>query len=161
MTVELTAPDRKQAVTGRVRYVERDGVKLHYEIYGSGERTVFLADVVDRPLASLEDADSSRGTAASSPSTGRGKRPLGSLGEWLPRARIAADDATGTESATYRRTLTRRATSRCAAAEQPGTGRGAVFICPSVPFGEPVAQRQLYPWNEELDTDEGWAKYNR
>ena len=24
-----------------------------------------------------------------------------------------------------------------------------------------AADRQLYPWNEELDTDEGWAKYNR
>ncbi len=30
-----------------------------------------------------------------------------------------------------------------------------------MPIGEPVADRQLYPWNEELDTDEGWAKYNR
>jgi pimeloyl-ACP methyl ester carboxylesterase len=35
-----------------------------------------------------------------------------------------------------------------------------VFICPSVPLGQPPPGR-AYPWDEELDTDEGWAKYNR
>src|ERR671922_1592882 len=45
MAVELTAPTREQT---RARYpdedgyVERDGVKLFYEVYGSGEPTVFL-----------------------------------------------------------------------------------------------------------------------
>jgi predicted glycosyltransferase len=47
------------------------------------------------------------------------------------------------------------------AAEHPERIGGAVFIAPSVPFGEPVANRTLYPWDEELDTDEAWAKYNR
>ena len=38
---------------------ERDGVRIHYEVYGSGETTVLLAaDLVDRPLQALEDADS-------------------------------------------------------------------------------------------------------
>src|SRR6185503_1611481 len=36
----------------------------------------------------------------------------------------------------------------------------AVFICPSVPLGE-APQERVYSWTEELDTDEGWAKYNR
>ena len=45
MTVELTAPAPEQT---RARYpdesgyVERDGVRLYYEVYGSGEPTVFL-----------------------------------------------------------------------------------------------------------------------
>ena len=45
MTVELQAPASEQT---RARYpdssgyVERDGVKLYYEVYGSGEPTVFL-----------------------------------------------------------------------------------------------------------------------
>src|ERR671922_3066346 len=45
MAVELTAPTREQT---RARYpdesgyVERDGVSLYYEVYGSGEPTVFL-----------------------------------------------------------------------------------------------------------------------
>src|SRR5918998_1985830 len=45
MAVELTTPAREQT---RARYpdesgyVERDGVKLYYEVYGSGEPTVLL-----------------------------------------------------------------------------------------------------------------------
>ena len=45
MAVELTAPAHEQT---RARYpdesgyVEREGVKLYYEVYGSGEPTVFL-----------------------------------------------------------------------------------------------------------------------
>ena len=45
MAVELTAHAREQT---RARYpdesgyVERDGVKLYYEVYGSGEPTVLL-----------------------------------------------------------------------------------------------------------------------
>ena len=47
------------------------------------------------------------------------------------------------------------------AAEQPERVDGAVFICPAVPLGEPLPERTRHPWDEELDTDEGWAKYNR
>jgi pimeloyl-ACP methyl ester carboxylesterase len=47
------------------------------------------------------------------------------------------------------------------AAEQPERVHGAVFVCPAVPIGEPVLGRTLHRWDEELDTDEGWAKYNR
>ena len=47
------------------------------------------------------------------------------------------------------------------AAEQPERVDGAVFICPAVPFGGPVTGRGIQQWHEELDTDEGWAKYNR
>src|SRR5918994_170261 len=45
MAVELSAPAREQT---RARYpdesgyVERDGVRLYYEVYGSGRPTVFL-----------------------------------------------------------------------------------------------------------------------
>jgi pimeloyl-ACP methyl ester carboxylesterase len=46
------------------------------------------------------------------------------------------------------------------AAEQPERVAGSVFICPTLPLGQPLASRS-YPWDEELDTDEGWAKYNR
>ena len=45
MAVELTAPPREQTralYPDESGYVERDGVKLYYEVYGSGEPTVFL-----------------------------------------------------------------------------------------------------------------------
>jgi Tol biopolymer transport system component len=45
MTVQLTAPAPEQTrarYSTESGYVERDGVKLYYGVYGSGEPTVFL-----------------------------------------------------------------------------------------------------------------------
>ena len=47
------------------------------------------------------------------------------------------------------------------AAEHPERVEGAVFICPAVPLGEAPPARGVHSWDDELDTDEGWAKYNR
>jgi predicted glycosyltransferase len=42
----------------------------------------------------------------------------------------------------------------------PERVEGAVFICPPVPLGS-GPDRQEVPFEEELDSDEGWAKENR
>ena len=45
MAVELTAPTREQTrarYPDEFGYVERDGVKVYYEVYGSGEPTILL-----------------------------------------------------------------------------------------------------------------------
>src|SRR5213592_3572438 len=46
MTVKLERPSAPEQTRARYPdesgYVERDGVKLYYEVYGSGEPTVFL-----------------------------------------------------------------------------------------------------------------------
>jgi pimeloyl-ACP methyl ester carboxylesterase/predicted glycosyltransferase len=48
------------------------------------------------------------------------------------------------------------------AADHPERVQAAVFIGPNYPGGgQPVAERTVYSWEEELDTDEGWAKHNR
>ena len=48
------------------------------------------------------------------------------------------------------------------AAEHPERVDGAVFIGPAFPGGgSPLARRTLHEFDQELDTDEGWAKYNR
>ena len=61
MAVELTARAREQTarpLPGRVGYVERDGVRVFYEVYGIGRADVpAAADVVDHPLAAVEGAD--------------------------------------------------------------------------------------------------------
>ena len=69
-------------------------------------------------------------------------------------------DATGTERAVSSRSRAGAQRALLLAAEHPERGRGAVFICPAVPLGE-AAERADVPFDEELDTDEGWAKYNR
>ena len=48
------------------------------------------------------------------------------------------------------------------AANHPERWTAAVFIGPSYPGGgQPVPERTVHSWDEELDTDEGWAKYNQ
>ena len=171
MTVELTAPAPEQT---RARYpdesgyVERDGVKLHYEIYGSGERTVFLLptwSIIHSRHWKMQIpylARHCRVLTFDGRGNGRSDRPESGYDEREFAAdALAVMDATGTESATIVALSLGAQRALLMAAEQPERVEGAVFICPSVPFGEPVAERQLYPWNEELDTDEGWAKYNR
>ena len=48
------------------------------------------------------------------------------------------------------------------AANHPERVEAAVFIDPNYPGGgEPLPERTVYDWEAELDTDEGWAKYNK
>jgi len=48
------------------------------------------------------------------------------------------------------------------AANHPERVQAAVFIGGNYPGGgEPLPERTVYSWEEELDTDEGWAKHNR
>ena len=46
------------------------------------------------------------------------------------------------------------------AAEHPDRVAGAVFIGPAVALAPPLPERTVYSFDEPLDTDEGWAKYN-
>ena len=171
MTVELTAPVREQT---RARYpdesgyVERDGVKLYYEVHGSGEPTVFLLptwSIIHSRHWKMQIpylARHCRVLAFDGRGNGRSDRPESGYDEREFAAdALAVMDATGTEHATLVSHSLGAQRALLLAAGQPERVDGAVFICPSVPLGEPVAERQLYPWNEELDTDEGWAKFNR
>jgi pimeloyl-ACP methyl ester carboxylesterase len=47
------------------------------------------------------------------------------------------------------------------AADQPDRVAGAVFIAPSLPLATTPMDGPSDHWDEELSTDEGWAKYNR
>jgi pimeloyl-ACP methyl ester carboxylesterase/predicted glycosyltransferase len=171
MAVELSTSTREQT---RARYpdesgyVERDSVRLYYEVYGSGEPTVLLL-----PTWSIVH---SRHWKMQIPYLGRHCRVLTFDGRGNGRSdrpesgyderEFAADalavmDATGTERAVLVSLSLGAQRALLLAAEQPERVDGAVFICPAVPFGGPVTGRGIHSWNAELDTDEGWAKYNR
>ena len=47
------------------------------------------------------------------------------------------------------------------AASRPERVAAAAFISPSVSLGEPLPSRIVHSFEGVLDTDEGWAKYNR
>ena len=70
-------------------------------------------------------------------------------------------DATGTDRAVLRRVVGRRPLGRrCSPPSTPSASTGAVFIAPAAPFGMHRARVQT-PFDEPLESYEGWAKYNR
>jgi alpha-beta hydrolase superfamily lysophospholipase len=47
------------------------------------------------------------------------------------------------------------------AARRPERVAGVVFVGPAIPFGPAPLERSLHSFDEVLDTDQEWAKYNR
>ena len=173
MAVELIAPSGEQT---RARYpdesgyVERDGVRLHYEVYGSGEPTVFLLptwSIIHSRHWKMQIpylARHCRVLTFDGRGNGRSDRPQDAQAygerEFAADA-LAVMDATGTERAVLVSLSLGAQRALLLAAEQPERVEGSVFICPAVPLGEPIEERTHHSWDEELGTDEGWAKYNR
>ena len=110
----------------------------------------------------------SRGTAASSPSTGAATaaRTGPPESEAYDEREFAADalavmDATETERSDPRRRLAAvRTGARSSPPSTPERVDGLVFIGPAVALVPGHPERQVYAFDEEYDTDEGWAKYN-
>jgi len=170
MAVELSAGTREQT---RARYpdesgyVERDGVSLHYEVYGSGEPTVLLLptwSIIHSRHWKMQIpylARHCRVLTFDGRGNGRSDRPESGYEEREFAAdALAVMDATATERAMVVSLSRGAQRALLLAAEQPDRIDGAVFICPAVPFGRPPAER-YFSWDQELGTDAGWAKYNR
>jgi len=92
---------------------------------------------------------------------GRSDRPAAGYEE----SEFAADalavmDATETERAMIVSLSVGAQRALILAAEHPDRVTGAVFIGPAVPLASPLPERERYPWDEVLPTDEGWAKDN-
>ncbi len=171
MATELTVPVLEQT---RARYpdtsgyVERDGVRLHYEVYGAGEPTVLLLptwSIIHSRHWKMQIpylARHCRVVTFDGRGNGRSDRPESGYEE----SEFAADalavmDATATERATLVSLSMGAQRALLLAAEQPERVEGAVFIAPAVPLGSPLEPRSGHSFDEPLDTDEGWAKYNR
>src|SRR6202161_3511049 len=148
-------------------YAKRDGTRLYYEIYGSGEPTVFLL-----PTWSIIHSRHWKMQIPSLPrhcrvvtfdgrGNGRSDRPAAGYQE----AEFAADalavmDATATEHAVIVSLSPGAQRALILAAGHPDRMTGTVFICPAVTLAPPPPERTRYLWDEVLPTDEGWAKYN-
>jgi pimeloyl-ACP methyl ester carboxylesterase/predicted glycosyltransferase len=151
-------------------YVERDGVKVHYEVYGVGEPTVLLLPTwsimhsrhwkMQVPYLSRH----CRVLTFDGRGNGRSDRPTDP--EAYAESEFAADaiavmDATGTDRAVIVGFSMGAHRGLLLAANHPERVEAAVFIGANYPGGgEPVAERTVYSWEDELDTEEGWAKHN-
>jgi pimeloyl-ACP methyl ester carboxylesterase/predicted glycosyltransferase len=171
MAVELTARAQEQT---RARYpdesgyVERDGVKLWYEVYGTGDTTVFLLptwSIVHSRHWKMQIpylARHCRVVTFDGRGNGRSDRPeSGYEAREFAADALAVMDATATESAVLVSLSLGAPRALLLATEHPERVDSAVFICPAVPIGHGPAGRKTYSFVDELDTDEGWAKYNR
>jgi len=170
-------PDPPAAATGaeqsRARYpdstgyIQRDGVRVYYEVYGSGEPTVLLLptwSIVHSRHWKMQIpylARHCRVVTFDGRGNGRSDRPAAGYEE----SEFAADalavmDATKTADATLVSLSVGAQRALILAAEHPDRVTGAVFICPAVPLASPLPDRTQFPWDAVLPTDEGWAKDN-
>ena len=172
-TTEAIAPAREQT---RARYpdeegfVERDGVRVHYEVYGKGEPTLFFLptwSIIHSRHWKMQlpyFARHFRVLTFDGRGNGKSDRPeevAAYAEEEYAADSVAVMDATGTDRAVIVSLSLGAQRSLLLAAEHPERVAGAVFISPSVSLGRPLPERVRYPFEDVLDTDEGWAKYNR
>ena len=151
-------------------YVQRDGVNIFYEVYGVGEPTVLLLptwSVVHSRIWKAQIpylARHCRVLTFDGRGNGKSSRPMTS--EFYTDNEFAADalavmDATATQQAVLVATSAGTFWSLLLATEHPERVAGAVFLgaaFPSLPFHP---HREVYSFDDVLDTDEGWAKDNR
>jgi pimeloyl-ACP methyl ester carboxylesterase/predicted glycosyltransferase len=170
MDIQMTERGREQS---RARhpdssgYIKRDGVRLYYEVYGSGEPTVFLLptwSIIHSRHWKMQIpylARHCRVVTFDGRGNGRSDRPATGYGE----AEFAADalavmDATGTERAVIVSLSVGAQRALILAAGHPERVTGAIFICPALPLASPLEDHARYLWDLVLPTDEGWPKDN-
>ncbi len=152
-------------------YVEREGVKVFFEVFGGGELTVLLMpawSVVHSRSWKMQVpflARHYRVITFDGRGNGRSDRPAGA--DRYRSAEYAADalavmDATGTGSAAVVSHSRGASYALHLSAASPQRVIGQIFICPTTPLAPfspprlPFARR----FEETLDSEDGWAKDN-
>jgi pimeloyl-ACP methyl ester carboxylesterase/predicted glycosyltransferase len=171
-TVQAAAPAREQT---RARYpdeegyVERDGVRVHYEVYGDGEPTFLLLPtwsiIHSRHWKAQIHYLARHARVVTFDGRGNGRSDRPTEVEAYAEREFAADalavmDATGTERAVLVGLSAGTLWGVLLAAEHPERVEGAVFIGVAPPFAQHLA-RSRTPFDEPLESYEGWDKFNR
>jgi pimeloyl-ACP methyl ester carboxylesterase len=172
MAVDLApAPEQTRArYPDEEGWVERDGVRVHWEAYGSGEPAILLLPTwsiihsrqwkAQIPFLAREH----RVVTFDGRGNGRSDRPTEPSAydeREFARDALAVLDATATGSAVIVGYSLGAPRGLILAVEHPERVAGAVFVGAAYAGGGEPLRARLVPWEDELDTDEGWAKYNR
>jgi pimeloyl-ACP methyl ester carboxylesterase len=152
-------------------FVERDGVKVAYEVFGSGEPTLVFAPT--DPLVHSRAwkaqvpylARTSRVVTIDPRGNGRSDRPESSAAyadtEFVADT-IAVMDAAGVDRAVLVGICSSAWTTLLAAALHPDRVLGIVNVATWVPFlTPPLPCREVYDFDTDPGTDEGWARDTR
>jgi pimeloyl-ACP methyl ester carboxylesterase len=171
--VTLTTTAREQT---RARYpdrqgsIERDGVRVSWEGYGSGEPTLLLLPawsiIHSRQWKAQVPYLARHYQVITFDGRGNGRSDRPSVAEAYDDAEFVADavavlDATGTGRAVLVGLSRGGRWAVELTAAHPERVLGAVLIDPAIPFVAPPHPWWTHPFDERLDTDEGWAKFNR
>jgi pimeloyl-ACP methyl ester carboxylesterase/predicted glycosyltransferase len=151
-------------------YAARDGVKVHYEVFGEGEPAVMLLptwSIIHSRHWKLQVPDLARRhrvVTFDGRGNGLSDRPAGP--EAYRTAEFTADalavmDATGTERAVLVALSLGATWALELGALHPERVAGIVFIGPALPVAPASPERRAHSFTERLDTDEGWAKFNQ
>jgi pimeloyl-ACP methyl ester carboxylesterase/predicted glycosyltransferase len=171
-TIQAPAPAREQTrarYPDEEAYVERDGVRLFYEVYGNGEPTILLLPtwsiIHSRHWKAQIPYLARHARVVTFDGRGNGRSDRPNAAEAYTEREFMADtlavmDATGTERAVLVALSAGTLWGVLLAAEHPERVEGAVFIGAAAPFGQHLA-RVTTPFDEPLESYEGWAKYNR
>jgi pimeloyl-ACP methyl ester carboxylesterase/predicted glycosyltransferase len=153
-------------------YVERDGVRVYYEVFGAaGRPTVLLMpswSVIHSRAWKMQVpflARRYRVITYDGRGNGLSGRPEGPenylSGEFAADA-LAVLDATGTDRAAVISQSRGASYALHLGAARPGLVTGHVFICPTTPLAPaaPARRHYLKRFEEQLDDEDGWAKDN-
>jgi pimeloyl-ACP methyl ester carboxylesterase/predicted glycosyltransferase len=151
-------------------FVERDGVQVFYEVYGSGEPTILFVPpwaIVHSRCWKMQVPYLSRHVRVVTfdpRGNGQSDRPSGP--DAYAEREYAADalnvlDATHTDRAVVVSHSLGAQRALLLAAEHPERVEGLVFVAPSAPLGPGHPERMIHSFDDVLATDEGWAKFNR
>jgi pimeloyl-ACP methyl ester carboxylesterase/predicted glycosyltransferase len=151
-------------------YIVRDGMKIGYEVFGSGEPAVFLTPPWSIAHSLMWKAQVAylaryhRVITADPLGNGRSDRctdPAAYTHDALIADTLSVMDAADVEQAVLVGHCTQAWRCVMTAARHPERVIGVVAIEPNpAALTPPLPARAVYSHTEELDTDEGWAKDN-
>ena len=152
-------------------YVERGGVRIFYEVYGDAPTTFLLFPTGPISHSRLWKAQIPylsryfRVVVFDPRGNGRSDRPLtpAELSRWeFVEDGRAVLEAAGADTAVLGGLCHGGGSALMLAATYPECALGVFTIAPFVPMLAPSHENYLqFPFDEQLDTDEGWAKCNR
>ncbi|MCU1658949.1 MAG: alpha/beta fold hydrolase [Pseudonocardiales bacterium] len=153
----------------RCGYAVRSGVRLYYEVFGSGPTTILLLPawaIVHSRIWKMQVpylARHFRVVTFDPRGNGRSDRPQSA--EDYADTELAADaiavlDATGTDAAIGVGLSRGAGVLLRLAAENPARMIAAVFVAPRVRLRDVQPQRAVHAFQDQLDAYEGWDKYN-
>jgi pimeloyl-ACP methyl ester carboxylesterase/predicted glycosyltransferase len=152
-------------------YVERDGVRIAYEVYGQGETTVLLMptwSIIHSRFWKMQIpylarrfrlvVFDGRGNGKSD----RPQEPIAYAEQDYAADALAVMDATGTEHAVVASLSRGAERSLHLAAGHPERIDGLAFIAPALPLGSSVSRaRAAQMFDEPRESYEAWEKWNR